>query len=114
MLESVVNFTKDEKADNIALVVESEFWAVTSSRTSTLKEKDRFSGRYEGYVRLTDPNGDGNSADKDDPKTTGIDESKPTDWGRQIGDATSEEKDGAAVLAVSGSTVTSLLHGHRR
>ena len=63
-----------------------------------LSETGLFTGRYEGYIRLTDANGDG----------TGIDQSgSSTDWGAKVrhGRAGSRESD-AAVIGVATGPVT--------
>ena len=70
-----------------------------------LQETGRFTGMYQGYVRLTDANGDG-SADKDDPSTTNKDETKRDDWGHKTKHATSSDEAGAAVLAAGTGAVT--------
>lgn len=89
-------FTNDESgAQPDALVVESVGDGVVRSADLWLKETGRFTGRYEGYVRLTDANG--NSVE------TGTESEE--NWGREVGDATSSELGGAAVLGVQGGPV---------
>ena len=89
-------FTNDESgAQPDALVAESVGDGVVRSANLWLRETGRFTGRYEGYVRLTDANG--NSVE------TGT-ESEPN-WGREVGSATSSEISGAAVLGVQGGPV---------
>ncbi len=60
-----------------------------------LKETSRFSGRYEGYLKLTDENGD-NGGSEANPRTN---------WGLDTGDASSSGKEGAAVLGVESGPV---------
>ena len=94
-----VDYAKEEKADNDALVVRVETGNSAKDRKNLwLKETDIFSGRYEGYVRLTDPNGDGD----DDPNTADTKETR-SDWGLQTKDATGATDSDAdvAVLAVN-------------
>ena len=85
-------FTKDEEGDNPKeTVLESTGDGSTRSQNLWLRETGRFTGRYEGYLRLTDSNGntlDGNS-----------------NWGRAIGHATGDEINEAAVLSVQGGPV---------
>ena len=58
-----------------------------------LKETSRFSGVYEGWVRLTDANGNG------------VDNDKAQDWGRATGGAGSAEPGDAAILGVESGPV---------
>ena len=59
-----------------------------------LLETGRFTGRYEGFVRLTDPDGDGGVADAQN------------DWGLELQNASShDEMGGAAVLGVESGPV---------
>ena len=60
-----------------------------------LAETGRFTGRYEGYVRLTDANGDGNYAGST---------ASSTDWGARVrdGSAGSRESDAAVIGVASG------------
>ena len=55
-----------------------------------LTETDLFTGRYEGYIRLTDANGDGRKSKGD----------KATDWGRRVKDSESSSVSDAAVISV--------------
>ena len=85
-------FTKDESGDSPdAIQLEGVGDGVARSQNLWLKETGRFTGRYEGYLRLTDANGN----------TVG----DQPNWGRATGAATSEELNGAAVLGVQGGPV---------
>ena len=66
-----------------------------------LKENGRFSGRYEGYVRLTDANG-ANCDDDDDDITPDV----RCSWGAVTGPASDGEMGGAAVVGVQSGPVT--------
>ena len=92
---SRVDYTSDEKADNDALVVQVKSDGRVSSQKLWLKETDIFSGRYNGFVRLTDENGDRVNSD-----------SARSNWGRATGPATGETKEKAAVLGVESGPVT--------
>ncbi len=63
-----------------------------------LSETGRFTGRYEGYIRLTDANGDGTDLGRPGPST---------DWGAKVrhGGTGSRESD-AAVIGVASGPVT--------
>ena len=120
-----VDFTKDEREDGDALIVRVESDGVKSSQNLWLRETGRFTSRYEGYVRLTDANGDGTDgcndvyASTDDPPTgfsTG-DRKQSENWGRKVcdatrpfnpaaGDNTGDQIDAAAVLGVESAPVT--------
>ena len=90
-------FTNDESgAQPDALVVEAVGDGVERSSNLWLKETGRFTGRYEGYLRLTDANGDA--------VQTTANQSEPN-WGREVGDATDETFANAAVLGVQGGPV---------
>ncbi len=52
-------FVDKEASANAPLVVQVGADGVARSQNLWLKESGRFTGRYEGYVRLTDTNGDG-------------------------------------------------------
>ena len=94
--DSNVVFTKDEKDDNDALLVSARGDGDLVNRHVNLylKETKRFSGVYQGHIRLTDANGDGQDANATPTDTT------ITDWGREVTDGTSNTADGAAVLAI--------------
>ena len=76
-------FTSDEIEDNTKLTVLAKSDGDEQSVDLYLEETGRFTGRYEGYVRLTDANGDG-SADEDDASTAGINEANRQDWGLKV------------------------------
>ena len=100
-----VDYTSNEKADNDALLVQVKSDGDDTSQSLWLKETDIFSGRYNGFVRLTDANGDG-SVD-DNPDTKDKDEAKPRDdWGLKTKDATAADEAGAAVLGVESGPIT--------
>ena len=92
-------FTADEGAntdpptDDVALKVQAKADGNVTIQDLWLMETGRFTGRYEGYLRLTDPDGDGGG------------ENVQTDWGLQLDDATDESLDGAAVLGVQSGPV---------
>ena len=111
-----VVYTDKEIEDNTELLVRASSDGDDRWANLHLKETGIFEGRYEGYLRLTDPNGDG-SADKDNASTTNINEMDPQDWGRKTIDGSiagedSVDKDGnltpasAAVLGVQSGPVT--------
>ena len=97
-----VDFTDDEKDDNDALMVSARADGDLEDRHVNLflTETARFSGVYRGHLRLTDANGDGRDANSV-PAGDEI-----TDWGRQVGDGSSESDADAAVLAVESGPVT--------
>ncbi len=95
---SDVVFTDDEVAGNDELLLRVSSDGDEPYVNLHLEETGLFSGRYEGYVRLTDANGDG----------TGIDGSgQSTDWGAKVrhGRSGSRESD-AAVIGVASGPVT--------
>ena len=99
-----VVFTEDEIEDNDALVVRAKSDGDMQSVNLFLVETGRFSGQYEGYVRLTDANGDGRDAEASDPMMD-------NDWGRVIADGTAvgtvdDDYAGAAVLGVESGPLT--------
>ena len=117
-----VGFTKDEREDGDALIVRVESDGVESSQNLWLRETGRFTSRYEGYVRLTDANGDGTQNcndvyDSDDTIPSGLsagDQKQSENWGRKVCDATrppldddtGDQIDAAAVLGVESAPVT--------
>ena len=86
---------KAESKDQDALVLRASADGVPPAQNLWLKEKDRFSGRYEGYLRLTDADGDGrgNGTTRDN-------------WGLQAMAATGEMMNEAAQLGVESGPVT--------
>ncbi len=106
-----VEFTNDEKSDNDPLLVQATADGSLEERSVNLhlRETGRFDGVYQGYLRLTDDNGDGKDANSDPVKTM-VD-----NWGRKVADgkgmANEDEdddkrRDDAAVLAVESGPVT--------
>ena len=63
-----------------------------------LMETSRFSGRYEGYVRLTDENGIS-------PDTDPANLRAQTSWGAMVRNAVNQTLDGAAVIGVESGPV---------
>ena len=93
-------FTKAEvKSLTDAMVVEARSDGPDSSQNLRLLETSRFSGRYEGYLRLTDENGNDSSTDS----AVGMD----PNWGLMVGDATGpgDGSDEAAVIGVESGPV---------
>lgn len=99
-----VDYSPDELSRNTALLVQASADGDLEKRSVdlNLKETKRFSGVYQGCVRLTDANGDGRDSAAM-PLATGI-----TDWGREVIDGTEAGDDcaGAAVLGVESGPVT--------
>ena len=98
-----VVFTDDEMEDNDALLVRASSDGDQESVNLFLSETSIFSGRYEGYLQLTDANGDGSTADMDDSETLDVDETKRTDWGLKVADGSATDP---AVLGVESGPVT--------
>ncbi len=101
--EDVV-YTSNEKSRNQALVVRANADGDLEDRSVNLHltETGIFDGVYQGFVRLTDANGDGRDA-KSTPAKTDI-----TDWGRQAKDGTGSSDTDAevAVLPVESGPIT--------
>ena len=89
-----VDYTSNEKSDNDALLVQVKSDGDDTTQQLWLKETDIFSGRYNGFVRLTDSNGDRK------------DSTSRNNWGHETKDAKDETKDNAAVLGVESGPVT--------
>ena len=105
MTDDVV-YTEDEIEDNDALVVRAKADGDEQSVDLYLSETGRFEGRYEGYLRLTDSNGDG-AADADDTTTANVNEMLRQDWGLDVKNGeTDNSKENAAVLGVESGPVT--------
>ena len=98
--ETNVVYTEDEIDDNHPLVVRAKSDGDQQSVNLHLEETDLFTGRYEGFLRLTDSNGDGKDSDVDPPITSQV------DWGREIADGSASDEAGAAVLGVESGPVT--------
>ena len=92
---------KAKPADQDALVLRASGDGNVPFQNLHLKEVGRFSGLYEGYLRLTDADGDGSKpADGDDPAV-------PKDnWGLPARDATGEGEKEYAVLGIESGPVT--------
>ncbi len=103
-------FFEDENADDAddqdALILRVSSDGNTPTQNLHLREKsdDRFSGIYEGYVRLTDADGDG-SVDEN-PDTELIELEPKDNWGLATGDATGHEDDEYAIIGVESGPVT--------
>ena len=93
--------------DQDALVLRVSSDGNTPTQNLRVKEVDRFAGIYEGYIRLTDADGDGSAVD--DPDTE-RDEKEPKDnWGLATRDAIGPgpgAADGYAVIGVESGPVT--------
>ena len=100
--ESDAQFTDDEKSGNDALLVRATADGSLEERSVNLhlKETGRFDGVYQGYLRLTDDNGDGQDVNSDPAKTDTI------NWGYEVGHGTGSDDTEAAVLAVESGPVT--------
>ena len=71
-------FTSDEVEDNTALMVRAKSDGDEQFVNLYLTETGLFTGRYEGYLRLTDANGDGQDSAANPPITT------RDDWGYEV------------------------------
>ena len=88
------DYTKTERNSDSGLLVEARSDGDDRIQKLRLMETSRFSGRYEGYLKLTDANGDArNAADE------------ATDWGLETDDASDTDRDGAAVIGVQSGPV---------
>ena len=85
-----------------ALVLRANGDGDAPSQNLRLKEDGRFSGRYEGYLRLTDSDGDG-KCDDDDNDTTA---DARCNWGRVPGAGSTAGIDGAAILGVESGPIS--------
>ena len=90
-----IEFTDSEIDDNDDLLLRVRSDGDQSAVNLHLEETGRFTGRYEGYVRLTDANGDGSYSGN-----------SSTDWGAKIRDASGGGESDAAVIGVAGGPVT--------
>ena len=95
-----VVYTSNEQDRNQALVVRASADGDLEDRSVNLylTETNRFNGVYQGFIRLTDANGDGSTT-----RATGT---GADDWGRVVTPGTNDMRDGAAVLAVESGPVT--------
>ena len=73
----------------------------TPTQNLWVKEADRFSGIYEGYIRLTDADGNGSEVTDGEQDATAED-----NWGLATRHATDATKDGYAVIGVESGPVT--------
>ena len=92
-----IEFTRDEIEDNDGLLIRARSDGDQDAVNLYLTETGLFTGRYEGFLRLTDPNGDGRYPDG---STTA------TDWGLMVRDGSSDREGGAAVVGVANGPVT--------
>ena len=93
-----VNFSSNEKANNTALKVEASSANDARPVNLHLTETGRFDGVYQGFLRLTDADGDGRVH-----STSGSDRDN---WGLEIKDAGDGTMSNAAVLGVESGPVT--------
>ena len=99
VLTSRPAFTDNEGADtaatqdDVALTVRAKADGNSTTQNLWLLETGRFTGRYVGFVRLTDADGDGGIADAQN------------NWGLQTKNADGESMNGAAVLGVQSGPV---------
>ena len=100
--DEIYNAETNPKSDPLVLRASSD--GDVPSQNLWLKETGDFTGVYQGFLRLTDANGDGSAA-KDDPNTPG-DETARQDWGLDVGPATGNDIKKAAVIGVESGPVT--------
>ncbi|MYF79901.1 MAG: hypothetical protein F4180_08700, partial [Chloroflexi bacterium] len=92
-----VVYTRDEVNGNDELLLRVSSDGVERDVNLYLSETGLFTGRYEGYIRLTDANGDG----------TEIDQSgSSTDWGAKVRHGAGSRESDAAVIGVASGTVS--------
>ena len=97
------DFTKSERDGDRALVVTVKSDGDATIQNLWLYETGRFTGRYEGYARLTDADGDGSDQNEDSPTpATPI----VNNWGLEVKDASGRGIGGAAVIGVESGPVT--------
>ncbi len=93
-----VEFTSNEIDGNDELTVRVSSDGDESSANLYLAETGLFTGRYEGYVRLTDTNGDG---------TYSHENANSTNWGAKVRDGSAGSgRSDAAVIGVASGPVT--------
>ena len=104
-------FEGDENAEGVAdqdaLILRVSSDGNNPTQNLHVKEdpNDRFSGIYEGYIRLTDADGDGSV--EDNASTTDRDEAEDKDnWGLPTRDATGPGAEEYAVIGVESGPVT--------
>ncbi len=91
-----VVYTDDEVNGNDELMLQVSSDGDQDSVDLYLSETGLFTGRYEGYIRLTDANGDGQY------RGCG---SSSTDWGSCVRDASGSRESDAAVIGVASGPV---------
>ena len=97
--DNTPDFTNAEtKAESPLLLEARSDGGQGNKQNLVLMETSRFSGRYEGYVRLTDENG---ISPDTDPANLGA----QTSWGAKVRDAVDETDGGAAVIGVESGPV---------
>ncbi len=96
-VDDEVPSTTNTKPD--ALVLRASADGDAPNQNLWLKETGDFTGVYEGYVRLTDADGHGDS----DDKTPG---NQQDNWGRDVKSATGSNDAGAAVIGVESGPVS--------
>ena len=94
---SNVVYTRNEINGNDELTLQVRSDGDQDAVNLHLAETGLFTGRYEGYVRLTDTNGDGQY------QSCG---SQSTNWGACVQDGLSSSESGAAVIGVASGPVT--------
>ncbi len=92
-----VEFTRSEIDGNDELLLRARSDGDHDSVNLYLTETGLFTGRYEGYLRLTDPNGDGRFSGGS---------STATDWGLMVRDGSGSSERDAAVVGVGNGPVT--------
>ncbi len=91
-----------DEADQDAIIARVSSDGDEPSQNLRLKESSLFSGVYEGYVRITDSDGDGFGDHDNDASTP----EQRTNWGLAVGDASADTIAGAAVIGVESGPVT--------
>ena len=92
-----VQYTDNEIDDNDDLLLLASSDGDRDAVNLHLAETGLFTGRYEGYLRLTDTNGDGRYSESD---------TQSTNWGARVRDADGSGESDAAVLGVASGSVT--------
>ncbi len=92
------DFTKSEMDGNTDLAVSIKSDGDAAMQNLWLYETGRFTGRYEGYARLTDADGDAGTTAADGTRTS-------NNWGLEVMAATGHDMDGAAVIGVESGPV---------
>lgn len=99
-------YDADENTNPDALILRASADGDEPAQNLWLRETDRFGGQYEGYLRLTDTDGEG-LCDHDDDKGTRTPEIR-CNWGLMVKDAAGASKEDAeiAVIGVESGPVT--------